>query len=183
MPGQRPIRISRTIPKLVHPMQQQHKIWQEFHYIMGVTTTFSAASVPEILEMKSTTTEAIMGKLKHIFAVLGLREQIISDNGVHFTVSELQQFCAYSTMASYHPRSNGEVKRLVETFKNNIEKTNLLFNGQLQNCLINFLARYSATPHTVMGQTPEIVNSRQIRTLLDFLHPGQQQVQQTRLQQ
>ena len=91
-------------------MQQQHKIWQEFRYTMGVTTTFSAAIVPESLEMKSTTTEAIMGKLKHIFAVLGLREQIISDNGL--------QFCAYSTMASYHPRSDGEVKRLVETFKN-----------------------------------------------------------------
>ena len=78
--------------KLVHPMQQQHKIQQEFHYTMGVTTTFSVATVPEILEMKSTTTEAIMGKLKHIFAVLGLHEQIISDNGVQFTISEFQQF-------------------------------------------------------------------------------------------
>ena len=33
------------------------------------------------------------------------------------------------------------------------------------------------------GQTPEMLNSRRIRTLLDLLHPSQQQVQQTGLQQ
>ena len=35
-----------------------------------------------------------------------------------------------------------------------------------------------------MGQIPsEMLNSRQIRTLLDPLHPSQQQVQETRSQQ
>ena len=144
---------------------------------------------PEIHEMKSTTAEATISKLKHIFAAQGLPERIISDNGPQFTASEFQQFCnsrgiVHSTIAPYHPRSNGEVKRLVATFKNSIEKANPSSNEQLQNSLINFLARYRATPHTVTGQTPsEMLNSRRIRTLLDLLHPSQQQVQQTRLRQ
>ena len=144
---------------------------------------------PEIHEMKSTTAEATISKLKHIFAAQGLPERIISDNGPQFTASEFQQFCnsrgiVHSTIAPYHPRSNGEVERLVATFKNSIEKANPFSNEQLQNSLINFLARYRATPHTVTGQTPsEMLNSRRIRTLLDLLHPSQQQVQQTRLRQ
>lgn len=69
----------------------------------------------------------------------------------------------------------------METFKNSIEKANPSTAEQLQESLTNFLARYRATPHTVTGQTPsEMLNSRQIRTLLDLLHPSQQQVQQGR---
>ena len=136
---------------------------------------------PEIHEMKSTTAEATISKLKHIFAAQGLPERIVSDNGPQFAASEFQQFCnshgiVHSTIAPYHPRSNGEVERLVATFKNSIEKANPSSNEQLQNSLINFLARYRATPHTVTGQTPEMLNCRRIRTLLDLLHPSQQQV-------
>ena len=137
---------------------------------------------PEIHEMKSTTAEATISKLKHIFAAQGLPERIVSDNGPQFAASEFQQFCnsrgiVHSTIAPYHPRSNGEVERLVATFKNSIEKANPSSNEQLQNSLINFLARYRATLHTVTGQTPsEMLNCRRIRTLLDLLHPSQQQV-------
>ena len=137
---------------------------------------------PEIHEMKSTTAEATISKLKHIFAAQGLPERIVSDNGPQFAASEFQQFCnsrgiVHSTIAPYHPRSYGEVERLVATFKNSIEKANPSSNEQLQNSLINFLARYRATPHTVTGQTPsEMLNCRRIRTLLDLLHPSQQQV-------
>ena len=137
---------------------------------------------PEIHDMKSTTAEATISKLKHIFAAQGLPERIVSDNGPQFAASEFQQFCnsrgiVHSTIAPYHPRSNGEVERLVATFKNSIEKANPSSNEQLQNSLINFLARYRATPHTVTGQTPsEMFNYRGIRTLLDLLHPSQQQV-------
>ena len=137
---------------------------------------------PEIHEMKSTTAEATISKLKHIFAAQGLPERIVSDNSPQFAASEFQQFCnsrgiVHSTIAPYYPRFNGEVERLVATFKNSIEKANPSSNEQLQNSLINFLARYRATPHTVTGQTPsEMLNCRRIRTLLDLLHPSQQKV-------
>ena len=62
-----------------------------------------------------------------------------------------------------------------------MEKADPVMDEQLQECLINFLARYRATPHTVTGQTPsELLNSRRIRTRLDLLHPNQEQVQRAR---
>ena len=121
--------------------------------------------------MKTTTAEATIAKLKHIFAVQGLPERIVSDNGPQFTASKFEDFCNFrgiihSTIAPYHTRSNGEVERLVGTFKNSIKKANSTTEEQLQDALINFLARYRATPHTVTGQTPsEMLNSRRLRTL------------------
>ena len=64
---------------------------------------------PEIHEMKTTTAEVTIAKLKHIFAVQGLPEQIVSDNGPQFTASKFEDFCnsrgiIHSTIAPYHPR-------------------------------------------------------------------------------
>ena len=84
---------------------------------------------PEIHEMNSTTAEATISKLKQTFAAQGLPERIISDNGPQFTARQFDEFCKFrgivhSTIAPYHPRSNGEVERLVETFETSIEKAN-----------------------------------------------------------
>ena len=69
----------------------------------------------------------------------------------------------------------------METFKKGMEKANPSTEEQLRDCLINFLARYRATPHTVTGQTPsEMLNNRRIRARLDLLHPSQEQVQRAR---
>ena len=86
-------------------------------------------------------------KLKHFFAAQRLPEWIISDNGPQFTASESKEFCnscgiAHSTIASYHLRSNGEVERLVETFKNSTDKANPSSDEQLQNYMIKLLPRY-----------------------------------------
>ena len=80
---------------------------------------------PEIHEMKATTAEATIFKLKQIFAAHGLPERIISDNGPQFTASQYEEFCRFrgivhSSIAPYHPRLNGEVERLMETFKTSI---------------------------------------------------------------
>ena len=115
---------------------------------------------PEIHEMKVTTAEATMHMQTqaHIFASQGLPESIISDNSPQFTVIQFEQFCksrdiTHLIIAPYHPRSNGKVERLVETFMNSMEKANPSTGEQLQECLINFLERYRATPHIVTGQT------------------------------
>ena len=144
---------------------------------------------PEIHEMKTTTAEATISMLKQIFAAHGLPERIISDNGPQFIVSQFEKFCRFrgivhSTIAPYQPRSNGEIKRLVETFKTSIEKANPSTEQQLQDGVINFLARYRAMPHTVTGQTPsELLNGRRIRTRLDLLYPSFDQLQKAKARQ
>ena len=77
------------------------------------------------------------------------------------------------TTAPYHPRSNGEAKRLVQTFKNYMDKADPHNVTELQECVINFLAGYRATPHTVTNQTPsELLNNR-MRTRLNLVHSCQ----------
>ena len=76
---------------------------------------------------------------------------IVSDNGPQFVSEEFKQFCTsrgiqHNTIAPYHPRSNGEAERLVETFKQSIDKANPKTASQLQDAVIEFLAKYRSTP-------------------------------------
>jgi len=144
---------------------------------------------PEVVEMTDTGATATICKLKHIFASHGLPEQILSGNSPQFTAKQFKDYCSsrgilHKTTASYHPRLNGEAERLVETFKNSIQKANPISRTEIQDCVTNFLAKYRGTPHSVTGQTSsELLNGRRLRTLLDLLHPSQTQLQQAKLRQ
>ena len=110
-------------------------------------------------------------------------------HGPQFIVDKFQQFCLscgiqHTTTAPYHPRSNGEAERLVQTFKAAVDKANPKNSTELQDCAVNFLAHYRSTPHSVTSQSPsEMLNSRRIHTKLDLLHPCQLVVPQSALQQ
>ena len=72
--------------------------------------------------------------------------QIVTDNGTQFVADKFQQFCLsrgirHTTTAPYHPRSNGEAERLVQTFKAAMDKANPKTSTELQDCVVNFLAR------------------------------------------
>ena len=109
--------------------------------------------------MTDTSATATISQLKQIFAAQGLLEQIVSDNRPPFTACEFNDYCSsrgilHTTTAPYHTRSNGEVERLVETFKNSVEKASPVSRKEVQDCVTNLLARYRVTPHSVTGQTP-----------------------------
>ena len=123
---------------------------------------------PEIHAMSSTTAQATVQQLRRIFATHGLPQMIVSDNGPQFASEEFEQFCTsrgiqHNTIAPCHPCSNGEAERLVETFKQSIDKANLKTASQLQDAVIEFLAKYRSTPHTVTNSSPsELLNSRRL---------------------
>ena len=78
---------------------------------------------PEVHMIESTTTELLIKHLQQIFAVHGIPHQVVSDN---FVADKFQHYCMsrgiqHITTAPYHPRSNGEAERLVQTFKNYID--------------------------------------------------------------
>ena len=84
---------------------------------------------PEVHVMESTTIETVTKHLQQIFATHGIPHQIVSDNGPQFTADKLKQFCLsrgihHTTTAPYHPRSNGKAERLVQTFKQSVDKAN-----------------------------------------------------------
>jgi len=61
-------------------------------------------------------------KLRETFAVHGLPEVLVSDNGTTFTPQEFQEFLRQNGVknlhtAPYHPASNGLAKMAVQTVK------------------------------------------------------------------
>ena len=189
--GRDPVRVPLYQWELpLRPWQRVHIDYAgPFKGKMWLLLIDSFSKWPEVLEMTDTSATATISKLKQIFAAQGLPEQIVSDNGPQFIASEFNDYCSsrgilHTTTAPYHPRSNGEVERLVETFKNSVEKANPVSRKEVQDCVTNFLARYRVTPHSVTGQTPsELLNGRRLWTLLDLLHPSQTQLQQAKLRQ
>ena len=108
----------------------------------------------------------------------GIPHQLVSDNAPQFVSDEYKQFCEQNgirrtLVASYHPSSNGEAERFVQTFKAAMRKAE---QKELQLALTQFLLRYRTTPHPVTGKAPaELIFGRQIRTRLDLLHPSQKE--------
>ena len=76
--------------------------------------------------MPSTTSTATIEKLRDMFARYGIRDRLVRDNGPQFVSNEFSQFMSlngikHSLVAPYHPRSNGQAERFVQTFKQYIK--------------------------------------------------------------
>ena len=105
-------------------------------------------------------------KLAANFATHGIPHQIVSDNDPG---EKFKQFCLsrgihHTTTAPYHPRSNGEIEQFVQTFKQSVDKAKVS-SSEFQDCVLNFLAHYRASPHSVTDRTPsEMLNNRRMRT-------------------
>ncbi|XP_062715846.1 uncharacterized protein K02A2.6-like [Aedes albopictus] len=76
------------------------------HYLLVVD---AHSKRPEVVPTQRITSTATISILRSIFALLGLPETLVSDNGTQFTSSEFQQFCSDSgiyhvTTAPFHPQ-------------------------------------------------------------------------------
>ena len=68
----------------------------------------------------------------------------------------------------YLPSSNGIAERAVQTFKSVYKK----LEGNIQDCLTQFLARYRITPHCATEMSPAgLLMGRKLRTTMDLIHP------------
>ncbi|MGR0317608.1 DDE-type integrase/transposase/recombinase, partial [Klebsiella pneumoniae] len=124
----------------------------------------------EVFVVHEMTTETIIYLLKaQLITRFGLPRTIITDNQTTFTSSKFQQFCAnfgikHILTPSYHPQSNGQVERYVQTTKQSLRKlmeTGKNFNQEL----CNFLFQFRSTP-TAAGVSPaELFLRRAIKPL------------------
>ena len=76
----------------------------------------------EMIPMSSTTAERTITELRKLFATHGLPTQVVTDNGTQFTSQEFAEFLKLNSIhhyksAPYHPATNGEAERYVQTFK------------------------------------------------------------------
>lgn len=167
-----------TWPKTIRPWQRIHIDFAGplgGHYYLVIVDSYS--KYPEIIQMTTTTATATVRQLRHVFSRHGIPETIVSDNGTQFSSAIFKMFCienniSYVFSPPYHPQSNGQAERFVDTLKRAITK--LKGEGTSEEILDVFLTTYRTTPNVQNSdsKTPaEILYGRKIRTSLELLRP------------
>ncbi|XP_054745984.1 uncharacterized protein K02A2.6-like [Anastrepha obliqua] len=108
--------------------------------------------------------------LAAIFAIEGIPNTLVSDNGPQLTSEEFKTFCAHLgikhlTSAPFHPASNGLAERFVRTFKSAVKK-NVDDGLQLRAAVTKYLSTYRSMPNAEGKSPAEILHGRPVRTLL-----------------
>jgi transposase InsO family protein len=133
---------------------------------------------PEAFEMKSTPNTATINTLRTLFARQGIPAEIMSDNGPQFRSDEFRQFMEsnairHITSSPFHPRTNGQEERFVQSFKKAIKSTSGVQLHQQETEFI--LVQFRITPQGTTYETPSILMyGRNIQTHLDIMKPDLQ---------
>ena len=166
-------------PKADHPWQRIHIDFAgplEGNYYLIVVDSYS--KWPEVFRCKSPTTDFTVSTLHELFARFGVVDCLVSDNGTQFTSAEFKDFCEefqinHLTTPTYHPRSNGQAERFVDTLKRALKKAK---GTPSERALQQFLQVYRITPNesAPSKMSPaELMFVRKIRPVFDKLLPKQ----------
>ena len=114
----------------------------------------------EVAKLIRTTSPDIVVHLKSMFARHGIRDQLVSNNGLQFLSNALAQFAeeyalTHTTTSPRYPQANSEVERAVQTVKHLLKKAQDPYRA---------LLAYRATP-LESGLCPaELLMGRKIHT-------------------
>ena len=130
---------------------------------------------PEVFVTEDTTAEETISTLRSLFARLGLPDQIVFDNGPQFTSEAFRKFTTangikHVTGAPYHPATNGQAEKLVQSFKKRVKADK---SGRtLQHKLDRFLLAYRSAPHATTSLSPaQLLLGLNVKTRLDLIKP------------
>ncbi|CAI2344425.1 unnamed protein product [Caenorhabditis sp. 36 PRJEB53466] len=145
-------------------------------YFLVVVDAYSKWS--EIVATSSITSTATINLLMKIFAQFGNPETLVSDNGTQFSSSSFDNFCksrgiTHLHSPPFHPQSNGQAERFVDTFKRALVK--LKGEEDTTTAIQTFLQAYRSTSSASSpdNKSPaENFIGRKIRTVLDLLMPS-----------
>ena len=136
--------------------------------INGVTcliTIDSCSKWPEVISLTSATTTATIAALRRIFSQHGLPEVVVSS--AQFNNFYRQHRIKHIFSPPYHPQSNRQAERFVDTFKRALLTAR--GEGTSEEVIQQFLFAYRTTPHkalpnhqspagTLMGRKPHTVH-------------------------
>ena len=99
--------------------------------------------------------------MQRIFATHGIPEMCVSESKPAFVSKEFKQFMegngiTHIMSAPYHPSTNGQAERAVETVKSTLRKMSKEY-GSLESKVDRFLFQYRLTPHTTTGEPPAVL--------------------------
>ncbi|CAH8538525.1 unnamed protein product [Schistosoma rodhaini] len=131
---------------------------------------------PQIYAMATCTASETISKLFELFSCFGVPETLVTDNGSQFTADSFKHFCNINGIVHirsppYHPQSNGQAERFVDTFKRALLKGDGEGTSQV---ITRFLIAYRTTPNHIVpdGKSPaEAMFGRKIRTVFDAMLP------------
>ena len=135
-------------------------------YLLVIVDYFSRYK--EVKICRKITSADIIKFLKEIFSRLGNPLSITADNGRQFCSEEFKKFCGERNIVlhntvPYWPQQNGEVERQNRDILKRL-KISQLESKNWQDALLEYLAMYNSTPHSVTGKTPaELFFRRQYR--------------------
>lgn len=169
----------------VHPWEFPSAPWRRLHvdfagpflqkYFLILVDAHS--KWPEVIPMNTITSNNTIEHLRNIFSRFGLPLTLVSDNASTFTSNEFQLFLKsngiqHKLSAPYHPQSNGQAERYVQTVKNALKKV-MTEPGTLNLKLNRFLLQYRKTPNATTGISPSmLLQNRDIRTTIDMVKPN-----------
>ncbi|XP_054746789.1 uncharacterized protein K02A2.6-like [Anastrepha obliqua] len=180
----------RSWPLATKPMERLHidiaGPCNSFYYFV-IVDTFS--KWPEIFQIENITTQTIISKLNETLSRYGDCDTLVSDNGTQFTSGAFEQFVTsqgiqHIRTSPYHPQSNGQAERFVDTLKRALKK--LKMEGTDSENLQTFLQTYRFTPNpsVVERKSPaEAFLNRKIKTTLDLTKPQTTEIKQRNLKQ
>ena len=168
----------------LHPWVWPDQPWKRIHVDfagpflghMFMVVVDAHSKWPEVFTMTSTSSEKTIEVLRSLFSRYGLPEQIVTDNGPQFTSAEFSDFTKgngikHIRSAPYHPASNGQVERFVQTLKCSL-KASQQDNKSLQHLLSEFLFEYCATPHSTTKESPsQLFLKCSLRTRFHLMRP------------
>ena len=154
-----------------HPWMLPEKPWSRIHVdhavnFMGnnwLVIVDAYSKYPCIYPTTTVSSKSTMALLEETFAHFGYPHSLVTDNASSFTSGEFQEWCkqrgiVHLTGAPYHPATNGAAKRLVQTFKQALKKSNLPCKSALQE----FLMQYWRTPLAGGYSPSKLLTGRQI---------------------
>lgn len=124
----------------------------------------------EIIPAKITTSYWCIRKLKEIFSTFGAPYILVSDNGRQFISQEFKKFLSdynitHKTIAPYHPATNGQAERTVQTIKRALRSMEGE-SGDLVDKLTTIKTRLRRTPGPSTQSPYQLMFGREVRTKL-----------------
>lgn len=146
--------LAAKAPSITHkPWPKTDRPWSRFHvdfagplegfYYLIVVDSYSKWS----FRCRKPTSETTINCLHKLFARFRVVDCLVTDNGTQFTSADFQEFCEtfqvkHIKSLPYHPRSNRQVERFVDTLKRALRKA---YDVPTEKALQQFLQVYRIT--------------------------------------